>query len=69
VGRLSVPPTKKAWKSLLDHLIHQGEDRKNKNCISAAGTTETTITESWTKMRLQRDMSQMKEQDKTPKNN
>ena len=52
VGRLLVPPTKKAWKSLLDHLIHQGADRKSKkNCISAAGTTETTITESWTKMR------------------
>ena len=56
-----------ACTSLLDSLIHQGADSgSKKNYSHAACGRETTITEIQTKVRWQRNMSQMKEQDKTP---
>ena len=54
--------------SLLDSLIHQRTDsRSKKNYNPAACGTKTTFTERQTdKMKRQRAMYQMKEQDKTP---
>ena len=59
-GQEPVPPTRKPAQ---DSLIHQGTDSKRKNYNTAACRTESTTTKD--KMRQQRNMSQMNEQDKT----
>ena len=59
-GQEPVPSTRKPAQ---DSLIHQGTDSKRNNYNTEACRTESTITKD--KMRQQRNMSQMKEQDKT----
>ena len=59
-------PFQEVCTSLSDSIIHLEADSRTKNYSPAAHGTQTTIIESPTKMRQQKNISQRKEQDKAP---